>query len=126
MDAMEDHLENYAQVIVDIELVERLLRPDNFEVSLRCVLKHSTGRGSNIFQLFDTSEKSRHFVASRRRWLESQERDDVRQESGRNEWYDLGYQGQGKKPRRAPTEPYRRPCLSKVRRQPQKKKAARS
>ena len=34
-----------------------------------------------------------HLVASRRRWLESQERDDARQESGRNEWYVLGYQG---------------------------------
>ena len=34
-----------------------------------------------------------HLVASRRRWLESKERDDARQESGRNDWYDLGYQG---------------------------------
>ena len=32
-------------------------------------------------------------MASRRRWLESQGRDDARQENGRNEWYDLGYQG---------------------------------
>ena len=38
----------------------------------------------NIFQLSDTAEKPNHLVASRRRWLESQERDDVRQESGRN------------------------------------------
>ena len=34
-----------------------------------------------------------HLVASRRRWLESKGRDDARQESWRNEWYDLGYQG---------------------------------
>ena len=93
IDAVEDYLGNCAQVIVEIELVESLLRPENFEVSLRYVLKHVTHRGRNIFQLFDTSEKPHHFVASRRRWLESQERDDARQENGRNEWYDLGCQG---------------------------------
>ena len=32
-------------------------RPENLEVSVRYVLKHATGRGSNIFQLFDTTEK---------------------------------------------------------------------
>ena len=62
---------------------------ENLEVSPRYVLKNATRRSSNIFQLFDTSEKSNHFVASRRRWLESQGRDGGRQ----NEWYDLGYQG---------------------------------
>ena len=92
-DAVEDYLDSCAQVIVEIELVESLLRPENLEVSLRYVLKHATSRGSNIFQLFDTSEKPNHFVASRRQWLESQGRDDARQENGRNEWYDLGYQG---------------------------------
>ena len=65
----------------------------NHEVSPRYVMKHATFGGSNIFQLFDTSEKPNHLVASRRRWLESQGRDDARQENGRNEWYDLGYQG---------------------------------
>ena len=63
------------------------------EVSLRHVLKHATGRGSNIFQLFDTSEKPNDFVANRRRCLESQGRDGARQENGQNEWCDLGYQG---------------------------------
>ena len=56
MDAVEDYLESCAQVKVDIEVVESLLRPENLEVSLRYVLKHATRRGSNIFQLFDTSE----------------------------------------------------------------------
>ena len=58
--------------MVDIDVVEMLLRPENLEVSLRYFLKHATSRGSNIPQLFDTSEKLNHFVASRRRWLESQ------------------------------------------------------
>ena len=78
MDAVEEYLESCAQVIVDIEVVERLLRLENLEVSLRYVLKHATGRGSNIFQLFDTSEMPNHFVASRRRWLESHGRDGSR------------------------------------------------
>ena len=56
----------YAQIVVDIEVVERLRRPENLEVSLRYLLKHATRGGSNIFQLFDTSERPNHFVASRR------------------------------------------------------------
>ena len=60
--------------------------------TLRYVLQHATRRGSNIFQL-DTSERPNHFVASRRRWLESQGRNGTRQENGQNEWYDLEYQG---------------------------------
>ena len=56
-------------------------------------MKHANYGGSNSIQLFDTTEKPKHLVASRRRWLEIQGRDDARQESGRNEWYDLGHQG---------------------------------
>ena len=93
MDAVEYNLESCAQVIVYIEVVERLLTPENLEVSLRYVLKHATGRGSKIFQLFDTSEKPNHFVASRRRRLESQGRDGARQENGQNDWHDPYYQG---------------------------------
>ena len=61
--------------------------------ALRYALKHASYGCSNIFQLFDTSEKPNHFVASRRRWLESQGSNDAGQKNGRNEWYDLGYQG---------------------------------
>ena len=89
MDAVEDYLERCAHVIVDIEVMERLLRPENLGVSLGYVLEHATRRGSNIFQLFDTSEKPNHFVASRRRSLESQGRNGARQENGQNEKYDL-------------------------------------
>ena len=91
IDAVEDYSEKCAQVIVKVDLVESLLRPENLEVSLRYVLKHATYEGSNTFQLFDTAKKPNHLVASRRRRLESQESNDVRQENGRNEWYDLGY-----------------------------------
>ena len=71
VDAVEDYLESCAPVIVDIEVVERLLRPENLEVSLWYVLNHANYGSSNIFQLFDTTEKPNYLFASRRRWLES-------------------------------------------------------
>ena len=33
------------------------MEPEEVEVCLRYILKYSTRRGSNIFQLFDTKEK---------------------------------------------------------------------
>ena len=39
-DAAEGYLESCARVTVDIDVVERLLTPENFEVSLKYVLKH--------------------------------------------------------------------------------------
>ena len=45
-DAVEDYLANCAQFIVDIELVESLLRPEDLEVSLRYVLMHATYRAA--------------------------------------------------------------------------------
>ena len=61
-------------------------------------MKHATGRVSNIFQLFDTSEKPNHFVA------ENQGRDGARQENVENEWYDLEYQGTKAKAPQHPTD----------------------
>ena len=85
-------------------------------------MKHATCRASNSFQFFDTSEKPNHFVASRRRWLESQGSDDAKQENGRNEWNDLGYQGAKAKAPPCPTALCRLFGLSKARRRPEKKK----
>ena len=48
------------------------MEPENEEVSLRYIVKYSMRGGSNIFQLFETAEKKDQFVASRKRWLESQ------------------------------------------------------
>ena len=39
---VEDDLESCVHVILDIDVVGRLLRPENLEVSLRFVLKHAT------------------------------------------------------------------------------------
>ena len=44
--------------MMDIEVVESLLRPENLEVSLRYVLKHATTRGSN-FSSSSIHQKSR-------------------------------------------------------------------
>ena len=73
--------------------MERLIDPQDEEVSLRYILKHSTRGGSNIFQLFFTEEKKDHFVASKRRWLEHQEEKVAVQESWQNEWHDIKDQG---------------------------------
>ena len=89
MEAKVDYLENCANTKVDIEALE----PENQEISLRYILKYSTRGGSNIFQLVDTSERQDHFVANRKRWLESQVKNVVQQESWQNEWYDIEYQG---------------------------------
>ena len=43
---------------VDIEALECLMDSEDEEVSLRYILKYATRGGSNIFQLFDTAEKS--------------------------------------------------------------------
>ena len=110
-DAAGDYLGYCAQVIVNIDLVESLLRPENLEVSLRYVLKHATQGSSIIFQVFDTSEKPNHFVASRRRRLESQGSNDARQENGRNEWYDLGYHGAKAKAPPCPNSALQTPLL---------------
>ena len=84
--AAENYLENCVHTKGDIEALERLMEPENREVSPRYILKYSTRGGSNIFQLFDTAEKKDHFVASRKRWLESQGRKAAQQESWQNEW----------------------------------------
>ena len=86
--AVEEYLERCADIKVDMEAWDRLMEPEEAEVCLRYILKYATGRGSNIFHLFDT-----RFVASKRRWLEHQgERVDL-QESWQNEWHDIKYQG---------------------------------
>ena len=66
MEAKVDYLENCANTKVDIEALECLVEPENQEISSRFILMYSTRGGSNIFQLFDTSERQDHFVANRK------------------------------------------------------------
>ena len=88
--AVEDFLERCGDIKVDVEALERTMEPEDEEVCLRYILKYSTRRGSNVFQLFDTKEKKDHFVASRMRWLEHQGERVALQESWQNEWHDTG------------------------------------
>ena len=80
--AVEDYLESCAQVIVDVDVVERLLWPENLEVSQRYVLSHVTGGSSNIREAEPLRCKQKTMVGK-------SGRDGARQESGRNEWYDI-------------------------------------
>ena len=77
---------------VDMEALEHLMEPENQEVSLRYILKYST-KCSIIFRLFGKAEKKDHFVASRKRWLESQGKTAKKQERWQDEWHDIKYQG---------------------------------
>ena len=92
VEAVEDYLEHCANMKADIKALERAMEPENQEISLRYILKYSTRGGSTIFQLFDTSERQDHFVANRKRWLESEGKNVAQQESWQNEWHDIGYQ----------------------------------
>ena len=55
--AVEEYVEKCVNTRVDIEALERLMEPENEEVSLRYILKYSTREGSDIFQIFDTADK---------------------------------------------------------------------
>ena len=57
MGVVENYLDTCVHKKVDIEALERLMEPENDEVSLRYVLEYSTRGGSDIFQHFDTAEK---------------------------------------------------------------------
>ena len=93
MGAVENYLENCADIKVDIDVLARLIEPEDEGVCLRYILKYWTRGGSNIFKLFDTSEKNDHLVANRRRWLEHPRGWAATQERWPNEWHDIEYQG---------------------------------
>ena len=49
-----NYLDNCVHMKMDNEVLERLMEPENEEVSLRYILKFSTRKGSNTHQLFNT------------------------------------------------------------------------
>ena len=52
MGAVENYLENSADIKVDIDVLARLIEPEDEGVCLRYILKYWTRGGSNIFKLF--------------------------------------------------------------------------
>ena len=98
MGAVENYLENRADMKVGVDALSRLIEPED---EGRYILKYSTRGGSNIFKLLDTSEKKDHLVTNRRRWLEHPRGRAATQEWWPNEWHDIDCQGAVAKPRRA-------------------------
>ena len=92
--AVENYLENCADIKVDIGALASSIEPEDEEV---CKKVHpelfDERRGSNIFKLFDTSEKKDNLVACRRRWLERQGEEVAVQERWPNGWQHIEYQG---------------------------------
>ena len=99
-DAVEGYLESCARVTVDIDAVERLLRPGNLEVSLKYVLKHEAE---------DDGWKAREETVHGRRM-------------GKTSGMTLIIKEARQKLCRAPTAPCRLPSFSKARRRLKKKK----
>ena len=105
MDAVGDFLESCAQVIVDIEVVESLLRPENLEVSLTYVLKHALEEAA-LFSSSSIHQKGRTTLCQPEEdcWI-------VREETvhgkrmGKTSGMTLSIKALGQKSRRAPTEP---------------------
>ena len=83
---VEDFLENVPRQKSGLEALERLMEPEDEEVSLKYILKYSTRRGSNIFQFFDTRGK-KPFRGKQKGWLEHQGERAALQERLQNEWH---------------------------------------
>ena len=94
------------------------------EISSRYILKFSTKGGSNIFRLFDKSEKVDHFVASRRRWLKSGEKTVHDKRVLKTSGMMLNIKDQWQKSRRALRGSWKRRCRIKVRCHPGTKKVS--
>ena len=56
--AMEDYLEKCINLKVEIAALELSMEPEEAEVCLRYILKHVKRRGSDIFEIFDTKERT--------------------------------------------------------------------
>ena len=95
MDAVEDYLENCAHVIVDIEVVESLLRPENLEVSLKVRPEALNYKRQQYFPALRHIRETGPLCGKQKKMVgESGKR---RQETGQNEWHDIEYQGDGAK-----------------------------
>ena len=110
MGAAENYLEKCADIKVDIEALGALDRARRRRSLCKVHLEVLDEREQQYFPVLTQARKKDHLVANRRRWLEHQGQRVAMQER----W---------QKPRRAPTEPCKRPCLSKARHQLEKKQA---
>ena len=107
---------------MDIDVLESLLRPENFEVSLKYVLEHATSRGSNIFQLFDTSESRTTSLQAQDDGWEAREETVHCRRMDKTSGMALSMKELRQKLCCAPTPPCRLPFLSKARGRLEKEK----
>ena len=68
------------------------MEPEEAEVCLRCVLKHATRRGSSIFEIFHTRNRTISWQAEGVGWS-TKERGSALRERCPDVWQDIKYQG---------------------------------
>ena len=68
------------------------MEPEEAEVSLKYILKHAKRRGSGIFEIFDTEERTILWQAGGVGWS-TKEKGVALQKSGQNDWQDVKYEG---------------------------------
>ena len=64
--AMENYVDRSDDMKVEIEALELLMGQEEAEVYLMYILAHARRRGSRIFEIFRTKEKTDHLVAPRK------------------------------------------------------------
>ena len=67
--------------------------PEDSEDCLSYILAHAKRRGSRIFEIFSTKEKSDHLMASRNRWLEHEGKRVAQQDRWPSDLPDVNYEG---------------------------------
>ena len=67
--------------------------PEDSEVCLRYILAYAKRRGSRIFEIFSTQEKTDHLAASRNRCLENEGKRVALQERWQSEWEGVNCEG---------------------------------
>ena len=79
--------------LLEVEALELLMDPEDSEVCLSYILAHAKRRGSRIFEIFSTKEKSDHLMASRNRWLEHEGKRVAQQDRWPSDLPDVNYEG---------------------------------
>ena len=90
MEAVEDYLENCANMKVDVEVLERLVEPENREIFLRYILKYSTRGRQQYFPALRHIRETGPLRGKQKKMVgESREHTVHSEESWQNEWHDI-------------------------------------
>ena len=81
---MEHYLDKSDELRVEVRESEHRMGPEDSEVNLLYILTQASRRSSsNIFEIYSTSGRSDHLLASRKRWVNYQEKKVEQQEGPR-------------------------------------------